>query len=333
MLGGSTPPAWAGDDWVSKLVNVVVKAPGMKLMARQVMISTAEKKGIMWSDTVRQLEGLEQKVSTHLKDITDSTVKYPSYYTMPFHAYDEGNLSWKAAFEVEPATYVMASRVWPKDNIDWKMAQDRLRDGYSANIEKFVADNRQQGALFPTDIIDCGCSVGISTIALASSFPSAKVTGLDLSPYFLAVAKLRSSQDVNERWQPDGLTNAINSNISWVHGNAENTPFEDGSFDLFSLAFVTHELPQFATQNIFEEAFRVLKPGGIVCLCDNDPQSEVIRNLPPVIFTLMKSTEPWSDDYYTMDMQGGMAKAGFVNTRSVLMDPRHRIVLGMKPSK
>lgn len=34
--------------------------------------------------------------------------------------------------------------------------------------------------------------------------------------------------------------------------------------------------------------------GGVFGLTDNDPESPVIRGLPPVLFTLMKSTEPWA---------------------------------------
>lgn len=31
--------------------------------------------------------------------------------------------------------------------------------------------------------------------------------------------------------------------------------------------------------------------------------SATIQNLPPAIFTLMKSTEPWSDEYYSYDLE------------------------------
>lgn len=37
---------------------------------------------------------------------------YPTYYTVPFHAYGEGNLGWLPAFECESATMSMALRVW-----------------------------------------------------------------------------------------------------------------------------------------------------------------------------------------------------------------------------
>ncbi len=41
------------------------------------------------------------------------------------------------------------------------------------------------------DALDLGCSAGLSTRALAEAFPAAQITGLDLSPHFLAVAEYR----------------------------------------------------------------------------------------------------------------------------------------------
>ena len=45
----------------------------------------------------------------------------------------------------------------------------------------------------------------------------------------------------------------------------------------------------------------------------------------------MKSTEPWSDDYYELDMSAVMSEVGFADVASVPLDPRHRAVLGRKP--
>ena len=38
-------------------------------------------------------------------------------------------------------------------------------------------------------IVDLGCSTGLSSLELNRAFPEAQITALDLSPYFLAVAK------------------------------------------------------------------------------------------------------------------------------------------------
>ena len=40
--------------------------------------------------------------NSELSSSLDASVRYPDYYTRPFHAYDEGNLGWKPAFEVCP---------------------------------------------------------------------------------------------------------------------------------------------------------------------------------------------------------------------------------------
>ena len=58
--------------------------------------------------------------------------------------------------------------------------------------------------------------------------------------------------------------------------------------------------------------------------------SETIQNLPPVLFTLMKSTEPWSDVYYQMDVEEALRNAGFKHVITKESDHRHRAVLGLK---
>jgi trans-aconitate methyltransferase len=37
--------------------------------------------------------------------------------------------------------------------------------------------------------VDLGCATGLSSAALMAAFPGAEVTGVDLSPYFLAVGR------------------------------------------------------------------------------------------------------------------------------------------------
>jgi hypothetical protein len=74
----------------------------------------------------------------------------------------------------------------------------------------------------------------------------------------------------------------------------------------------------------------LLRPGGCLALVDNNPQSPVIQNLPPVLFTLMKSTEPWSDDYYTFDLEAALRGIGYEPLVTVASDPRHRTIVAKK---
>jgi ubiquinone/menaquinone biosynthesis C-methylase UbiE len=309
-------PDWAGENLLSQIVNGLIKTKPiyavMKQQARKVLINTAEKNGIPWRQTVRDFEA--SGIQDQLGQASDPNVTYPNYYNVPFHAYDEGNLCWLAAFEAESATYSMAMRVWLEEKLTWQMAQDRLRSSFHAVLA-------EHGPQQVKDILDIGCSVGISTLTLHRYYASKaqvepiNTVGLDLSPYMLAVAKVRDTQ--SEVGQ-------------WVHGKGEATAFPDRSFDLITLQFLIHELPREASVAVFQEALRLLRPSGCLAIVDNNPQSPVIQNLPPVLFTLMKSTEPWSDDYYTFDVEAALTQVGFEAPITVASDPRHRTIVAKK---
>ena len=116
-----------------------------------------------------------------------------------------------------------------------------------------------------------------------------------------------------------------------VHANFENSGLEAGEYDVVMLQFVMHELPAAPTKAMAEEAMRVLRPGGVLALVDNDPQSPVIQGPPAPIFSLMKSTEPHSDEYYAFSQEANLEAAGFVDVCKAAVDPRHRLVLARKP--
>ncbi len=308
-------PDWAGDDLLSRIVNRAIQTPAlyalMKRQARQVMIKTAEKNDIPWRQTCVDLDTPE--MHQRMDKLVNPNLVYPDYYQVPFHAYSEGNLCWQAAFEAAPATYAMALRVWPKEALSWQEAQARLRQSFLDILD-------QHGPAQVNDILDIGCSVGISTLSVHRHYAQknpVRTVGLDLSPYMLAVAQAQDTQ---------------HEIAQWVHAAAEATGFPDTSFDVVTMQFVTHELPRSATQAIFREALRLLRPGGVLAIVDNNPKSPVIQALPPVLFTLMKSTEPWSDDYYTFDLEAALVQTGFESPVVVPSDPRHRTLIARKSS-
>jgi SAM-dependent methyltransferase len=65
-------------------------------------------------------------------------------------------------------------------------------------------------------VLDVACGTG--NTALAARARGAEVTGLDLTPELLAVARERAAEE--------GL-----DGINWKEGDAENLPFPDGAFD------------------------------------------------------------------------------------------------------
>ena len=69
------------------------------------------------------------------EEIEDKTMKYPDYYLQAFHAYDQGNLDWTAAFEAELATLAIGSRTFKEGNMNVHQAQDKLRKGISDSLQ------------------------------------------------------------------------------------------------------------------------------------------------------------------------------------------------------
>jgi ubiquinone/menaquinone biosynthesis C-methylase UbiE len=288
MTTAPAPSPGLASQLVNGLLSIRPIANFAKQQARTMMIKRAESVGVSWTQTAQELRsrGLETWDAERTQ-IQNPDLSYPEYYLKPFHAYDTGNLSWDAATEVEVAAYAAHARIW--SDAGSKEGDARLRQSFHSLLKQHIQS--------PQAILDVGCSVGMSTFALQETYPDAALTGLDLSPYFLAIAQHKTQQ--------------AQHSIQWVHAAAEDTPFADNSFDLVSIFLMCHELPQSATQSILQEARRFLNPGGYLAIMDMNPASEVFRQLPPYVFTLLKSTEPYLDDYFTLDLEQAIINEGF----------------------
>ena len=89
--------------------------------------------------------------------------------------------------------------------------------------------------------------------AVEASRRNAQVTVLDINGSMLDVGR--------ERAERQGLAD----NVDFVEANAEELPFEDASFDAYTVALGIRNVPDI--QKALNEACRVLKPGGrFLCL-------------------------------------------------------------------
>lgn len=289
----------------SRLVNGILAIKPLanlaKHQARQMMIKRAEKIGVPWTQEVKTLQARDW--TPDLAQVQNPQITYPNYYLTSFHGYDEGDLSWQAAFELEVAARTVHAGIWPDAGAQ---GDAKLRQSYHDLLKVQIPHQ-------PQDILDLGCSVGLSTFALQKVYPQAKITGLDLSPYFLAVAKYRAQER--------------QAQIDWVHAPAESTGLPNAAFDLVSIFLMCHELPQSATRQIFAEARRVLRPGGYIAIMDMNPKSEAYKKMPPYILTLLKSTEPYLDQYFSLDVGQALVEAGFQTPTITSNSPRHRTVV------
>jgi len=116
----------------------------------------------------------------------------------------------------------------------------------------------------PKRILDLGCTIGNSTVPWKRFFPDAEVVGIDVSATALRYAHARAE--------------ALGVKVAFVQDNAEQTKFEDGSFDLVTSSLLIHETSAKALPRIFAECRRLLAPGGIMAHFDV-PQ---VRDLAPL---------------------------------------------------
>ena len=230
---------------VNGLLSIKPLANFAKRQARTMMIKRAATLGVYWHQEAQALgaRGSDQDFAAawyqDLEQLTNPHLQYPDYYLTSFHAYEEGNLGWDPALEVEPAAKTVHAKIWPEQGAN---GDAHLRHSYHQVLQ-------QQLPTAPQAILDLGCSTGLSTFSLHQIYPQAQITGLDLSPYYLAVAQYRALQQELP--------------IDWVHGAAEATGLPDQSFDLVSICLVAHELPRTATRQIFQEVRRLLRSGAI----------------------------------------------------------------------
>jgi demethylmenaquinone methyltransferase/2-methoxy-6-polyprenyl-1,4-benzoquinol methylase len=109
-------------------------------------------------------------------------------------------------------------------------------------------------------VIDVGVGTGmVARQAARLTGDPTLVVGIDPSPGMLASAKV-----------PDG--------VILSEGRAEQIPYPDNSFDFLSMGYALRHITDLETA--FREFYRVLKPGGRICLLEiTKPQGRVGRLL------------------------------------------------------
>jgi ubiquinone/menaquinone biosynthesis C-methylase UbiE len=150
------------------------------------------------------------------------------------------------------------------------------------------------------DILEMGTSSGHYTVALARSFPEARITGVELSLPMLRQA-LRVANAHGWEWD---LHQAA----------AEATPFPDAAFDLVTSYILLHELPADANRAVWREAFRLLRPGGQVLMADVTPYAAMDRLAAwRADWLARRGGEPWWREAATLDSKAEAHAAGFID--------------------
>ncbi len=167
---------------------------------------------------------------------------YPRYYLQKFHFQSDGYLSDASAARYDHQVEVLfgggAAAMRRQALVPLKCA-----------LAGFSADRRDRARL-----LDLACGTGSFLREVKANWPRLHVTGLDLSPYYLAVARRELAP-----WSRTRLT----------QGLAEAMPFADTEFDIITCVYLFHELPPRIRRAVVGEIRRVLKPGGTLILVNS----------------------------------------------------------------
>ena len=168
--------------------------------------------------------------------------------------------------------------------------------------------------------MDLGCGTGTSSRRLAATYPQAsKVIGVDLSPYFLTVARRAPDAKLLGAAEQEAA-----ARVEYSFNDITDTQLPAASVHLVSVCLVIHELPAERTAAVFREAFRLLVPGGTMAIMEMDPEAPGFEKLRSnaMLFSLIRSTEPFLDQYFELASKGQIEElalqAGFSGMISVL---------------
>ncbi len=180
-----------------------------------------------------------------------------------------------------------------------KLRADRT-GGVGASIAHWLRVRHPQ--FRPRDLIDLGCSTGSNLFPYLAILPGLVGHGVDVGAPLLRYAHARAR--------------SMGLDVHFSQQNAESLDFDDGSFDIVCSSFFLHEQSLKATRRILKEAFRVLRPGGVMVHMELPPAAEVD---PYYNFYLdwdaYYNNEPHYAAFRALDFPREVARAGFAASR------------------
>jgi len=170
--------------------------------------------------------------------------------------------------------------------------QDQIHKG-TANGIPAPADGKVKR------ILEVGCGLGQTAVALKERFPDAEVWATDVGAPMVRYGHMRARD--------------LGVAVNFGQGLAEKTGFPDGHFDMTVSYIIHHELPQFATRAVIEEAHRVTRPGGVYYPVDFNSGG----NTGPAYGMFRRwwdhrwNHEVWSREYHGLNFSEEIAQRGF----------------------
>tara|TARA_B100000700_G_scaffold308508_1_gene386312 strand:+ start:1521 stop:2582 length:1062 start_codon:yes stop_codon:yes gene_type:complete len=216
---------------------------------------------------------------------------YPNYYLQNFHHQTDGYLSEHSA-----EIYDLQVEILFNGTAD--AMRRRVLAPLKRGLKKYLSQKTKTAK-----VLDIATGTGRTLQQIQSAIPEVELHGLDLSGSYLKQASKYLSSRSGDIVQ---LTKA----------NAENVPFPSNNFQGLTCVFLLHELPREARQNVINECFRLLEPGGTFVLADSI-QIEDSPGFTPIMENFHKIFhEPYYRDYIVDDINLRLKESGFTTITS-----------------
>ena len=244
----------------------------------------------------RQFPQLRERAATNGKTLGSLSLNpdlpIPAYHTaVDIHCQPGGYHTELEQGDVAAgATYDRAVYIYAMSRLG--SLNDEMGQSVVLHLKEQHADFR------PRRILDMGCTVGHSTLPYVDTYPKAEIFAIDVGAPVLRYGHARAE--------------ALGKRVHFSQQNAEQTNFEDGSFDLIVSHILLHETSSQAIRNIMKECHRLLKPGGMM-LHQEVPQYE---GMPPYEAFILdwdtyNNNEPFWGTVHSMDLQKLAEESGF----------------------
>lgn len=128
-------------------------------------------------------------------------------------------------------------------------------DDIGQSMARYVAHKFPD--LDPKSILDCGCTIGHHSVPWAQVFPQADVHAIDVSGSMVTYGHARAE--------------SLGVAIHFHQMDATALQFKDNSFEVMFSSQFLHELSLKDIAQYFREAYRVLKPGGLLITMELPP--------------------------------------------------------------
>ncbi len=240
---------------------------------------------LMWLDLPATWNRRQQRNVRDMPRHVDPEA-YPDYYLQNFHHQTDGYLSDHSASLYDLQVEILFNGT--ADPMRRRVLAPLLR-GLQAFADRPDSQIR---------VLDVATGTGRTLRQLRGALPKAQLVGLDLSTAYLRQAN---------RW----LGELPGELPQLVQGNGEAMPFADGTFQALTCVFLLHELPGEARQNVLNDCFRLLEPGGVLVLADSIQLADSPQFQPVMDNFRRGFHEPYYRDYIGDAIEERLEKAGF----------------------